>query len=238
MKAVNNKNAPRIWLTLSLLLTGAALMTPALAGPGNNSLVVGTSQEPPNIYDPWATNNLAIASEINGYMGAGLVAKDNNGDLYADIAATVPTLANGGYKLTKNAKGDVTSNSVTYTIRKDAKWSDGTPITVKDFQFWLRVEQDERVPVPSRDPWDKAKITVVDADTFGELTDALHENEQTSVEAAAAFLQSEHPADDGSLAVWFQQQSRAYVNVEALHGHAQEQQRMLAAVAELTHASS
>ena len=166
MKAVDKKNAPRIWLTLSLLLTGAAFTGTTLAGPGNNSLVVGTSQEPPNIYDPWATNNLAIASEINGYMGAGLVAKDNNGDLYADIAASVPTLANGGYKLTKNAKGDVTSNSVTYTIRKDAKWSDGTPITVKDFQFWLRVEQDERVPVPSRDPWDKAKISVVDADTF------------------------------------------------------------------------
>jgi len=45
-------------------------------------------------------------------------------------------------------------------------------------------------------------------------------------------LQSEHPADDGSLAVWFQQQGRAYVNVEALHGHAAVQQRMLAAVAE------
>ena len=46
-------------------------------------------------------------------------------------------------------------------------------------------------------------------------------------------LQSEHPWDDGSLAVWFQQQGRAYVNVEALHGHAAQQQRMLAAVAEL-----
>ena len=170
MKAVNKKNAPRIWLTLSLLLTGAALTGTTLAGPSNNSLVVGTSQEPPNIYDPWATNNLAIASEINSYMGGPtggyLVAKDNNGDVYADIATTVPTLANGGYKLTKNAKGEVTSNSVTYTIRKDAKWSDGSAITVKDFQFWLRVEQDERVPVPSRDPYDKAKISVVDADTF------------------------------------------------------------------------
>ena len=101
--------------------------------------MVGTSQEPPNIYDPWATNNLAIASEINGYMGASLVSKDNNGDLYADIASSVPTLANGAYKLNKDAKGNVTSNSVTYNIRKDAKWSDGSAITPKDFQFWLKV---------------------------------------------------------------------------------------------------
>lgn len=46
-------------------------------------------------------------------------------------------------------------------------------------------------------------------------------------------LQSEHPTDDGSLALWFQQRGRSYVNVEALHGHAREQQRMLAAVADL-----
>ncbi|GGJ83776.1 peptide ABC transporter substrate-binding protein [Deinococcus aquiradiocola] len=165
MKATTLKS-PRTWLTVSLLLLGAAPVGTTLAGPANNSLVVGTSQEPPNIYDPWATNNLAIASEINGYMNATLVSKDNDGDLYADIATSVPTLANGGYKLTKNAKGEVTSNSVTYSIRKDAKWSDGTPITIKDFQFWLKVEQDARVPVPSRDPYDHAKITAVDSDTF------------------------------------------------------------------------
>ena len=46
-------------------------------------------------------------------------------------------------------------------------------------------------------------------------------------------LQSDQPADDGSLSVWFQQQRRAYVNVEARHGHLREQQRMLEAVAAL-----
>ncbi|MFK7603187.1 hypothetical protein ACI3L1_13350 [Deinococcus sp. SM5_A1] len=43
-------------LTLSALLLLPAVVAPALAGPANNSLVVGTSQEPPNIYDPWVTN--------------------------------------------------------------------------------------------------------------------------------------------------------------------------------------
>jgi hypothetical protein len=46
-------------------------------------------------------------------------------------------------------------------------------------------------------------------------------------------LQNDHPADDGSLAVWAQQQRRAYVNVEARHGRVQEQLRMLRAVAAL-----
>lgn len=46
-------------------------------------------------------------------------------------------------------------------------------------------------------------------------------------------LQAQNPSDDGSLSVWFGQQRRAYVNVEALHGHRAEQLRMLAAVAAL-----
>ncbi|GGS28266.1 peptide ABC transporter substrate-binding protein [Deinococcus knuensis] len=144
----------------------AFLLGAALAGPANNSLVVGTSQEPPNIYDPWSTNNLAITSEINGYMGAGLTYQDDNGETKADIATRVPTLGNGDYKVVKDSKGDVIRNSVTYSIRKDAKWSDGTPIKAADFQFWLKLENDDRVPVPDRDPWDRAKITVNDADTF------------------------------------------------------------------------
>lgn len=149
----------------SLALT-AFLLGAALAGPANNSLVVGTSQEPPNIYDPWSTNNLAITSEINGFMGASLIGLDDDGEPYADIATRVPSIANGDYKVVRNAGGDVVRNSVTYTIRKDAKWSDGTPIKIADFQLWLRVVNDDRVPVPSRDPWNRAKITAADGDTF------------------------------------------------------------------------
>ncbi|PTA67759.1 peptide ABC transporter substrate-binding protein [Deinococcus arcticus] len=148
-------------LALTAFLLGAAL-----AGPANNSLVVGTSQEPPNIYDPWNTNNLAITSEINGYMGAALIGLDDDGEPYADIATRVPSIANGDYKIVRNAAGDVVRNSVTYTIRKDAKWSDGTPIKVADFQFWHRLVNDDRVPVPDRSPWNRAKISVADGDTF------------------------------------------------------------------------
>lgn len=149
-------------LVMSLLLLGTA----AQAGPANNSLVVGSSQEPPTILDPWATNNLAISTEINGYLTAGLLTKDDDGELIPEIATRVPTLQNGDYKIVRGANGDVVRNSVTFTIRREAKWSDGTPITPKDFQFWLRVQNDPRVPVPSRDPWKDAKITVNDADTF------------------------------------------------------------------------
>ncbi len=144
----------------------AFLVGTALAGPANNSLIIGSSQEPPNIYDPWLTNNLQITSEINQFLGAGLTGIDDNGEQYADIATRVPTVANGDYKIVKNAAGDVIRNSVTYSIRKEAKWSDGTPIKVADFQLWLKLQNDDRVPIPARDPWNRAKLTTTDADTF------------------------------------------------------------------------
>ena len=45
-------------------------------------------------------------------------------------------------------------------------------------------------------------------------------------------LQSSTPVDDGSLSVWFQQQGRSYINVEAQQSHLVEQQRMLEFVAD------
>ena len=92
----------------ALALT-AFLVGTALAGPGNNSLIIGTSQEPPNIYDPWNTNNLVITSEVNNFMGAALTYLDNGGKVLADMATQVPTLANGGYKEVKDGSGKATT---------------------------------------------------------------------------------------------------------------------------------
>lgn len=150
----------------ALIALSLALQPAALAGPGNNSLVIGASQEPANILDPWVTNNIAIGVEINNLMTASLLYRDNSGTLLPGLATRVPSLGNGDYKLVKNASGDVVRNSVTYTLRPAARWSDGAPITSQDFAFWLKVVQDERVPVPTRLPWKNAKITVQSPRTF------------------------------------------------------------------------
>ncbi|AFZ66684.1 peptide ABC transporter substrate-binding protein [Deinococcus peraridilitoris] len=147
-------------VALSALMLGVAL-----AGPRQNNVIIGASQEPPAIQDYWSTNNLAISSEINGYTTSSLTVKNDAGQLVADLAERVPTAANGDIKTTRQGNR-VTSNSVTYRIRPNARWSDGTQITVRDFQFWLEVQNDERVPVPTREPWNTAKITRVNDKTF------------------------------------------------------------------------
>ena len=46
-------------------------------------------------------------------------------------------------------------------------------------------------------------------------------------------LEAPDAPDDGSLSVWFNRRGRAYINVEALHGHLAQQQRMIAAAVAL-----
>lgn len=108
------------------------------SGP-SKPLTIGVSQEPPALGDPWFTNSLAVSSEIDSLLTAALTYRDNAGEQTADIATEVPTEANGGYKVERGADGKVIRNSLTYTIRPEAKWSDGTAITPADFQFWLDV---------------------------------------------------------------------------------------------------
>ncbi len=145
---------------LSLLMLGAAM-----AGPRQNNVIIGTSQEPPTIQDYWATNNLAISTEINGFLTDGLLNKNDAGELIPDIAVSVPSLKNGDYKIVKQGN-KIVSNSVTYTLNPNAKWSDGKPITTADFQFWLDVQNDPRVPVPTREPYNSATITKVSDKKF------------------------------------------------------------------------
>jgi peptide/nickel transport system substrate-binding protein len=151
---------------LVMTLGALALSGAALAGPTDNSLVLGTSQQPTAL-DPFV-NNQAISAEVISWMYAGLTYFDQNGRLQPDLAAEVPTAANGGERLTKNAQGDVTAQTIRWNLKPNLKWSDGRPITSEDFRFAYEVFGDERLPVASRDNRPKT-FRVVDANTF-ELT--------------------------------------------------------------------
>ena len=53
-------------------------------------------------------------------------------------------------------EAEVGSNpfSVTYTIRDDAKWNDGTPITAEDYAFTYRTIVDQKWTIANRRPYD------------------------------------------------------------------------------------
>lgn len=69
----------------------------------------------------------AIESFVDGLMFDELVTIDDQGRQVPDLAETVPTPENGGI-----SKDGLT---ITYHLRKDAKWDDGQPVTSDDVKY-------------------------------------------------------------------------------------------------------
>ncbi len=77
---------------------------------------------------------------------------------HASLCTQVPTTQNGG----ESADGHTT----TIHIDPAAKWSDGTPITADDMLMYYNIFVDPNiVGAGSVPPWDKTKVTKVDAQT-------------------------------------------------------------------------
>jgi peptide/nickel transport system substrate-binding protein len=132
-------------------IVALALSGTALAGPSDNSLIVGTSQEPTAL-EPFV-NNQAIAAEILGYMYRDVAYIDLQGRPQPDLATELPTEANGRVRITRNAQGAPTSMTVRWTLRPGIRWSDGRPITTEDFR------SPTRSSATSSSPWRAATTT-------------------------------------------------------------------------------
>ena len=152
---------------LQLLTLGlVAVVGLALAGPRDNSLVVGASQEPRVLGDFWAfVSSAAIASEIENFLWAGLEYIDINGNDQAYLATEVPTTENGRVTVTDLGEGKKRID-IHYTLRDDIYWSDGVPITSEDVQFFYEVGKYPGAPVQDPSYWNRVKLTVQDDKNF------------------------------------------------------------------------
>ncbi|WP_293172744.1 peptide ABC transporter substrate-binding protein [Oceanithermus sp.] len=152
---------------LQLLTLGlVAAVGLALAGPRDNSLVVGASQEPRVLGDFWAfVSSAAIASEIENFLWAGLEYIDINGNDQAYLATEVPTTENGRVTVTDLGEGKKRID-IHYTLRDDIYWSDGVPITSEDVQFYYEVGKYPGAPVQDPSYWNRVKLTVQDDKNF------------------------------------------------------------------------
>jgi peptide/nickel transport system substrate-binding protein len=130
-------------LTVVVGSAGAAKPVPAKVG---GTVVFGAEQEP-SILNP----------DLIG------------GDAFWGVQIISPVLP-AAYRLFPDfsirpemvTKGAVTSNNpftVTMTIRKDAKWMDGTPITGNDFLFAAQTMQNPNFKILSTDGWDKIDLS-------------------------------------------------------------------------------
>ena len=91
----------------------------------------------PDVLDP-ALNSAVDGATLDSHLFAGLAKWDQDEDgnlvIVADCATELP-------EGVENADGTVT---YTYTLREGMKWSDGEPVTAKDFAFaWKRAASEE-----------------------------------------------------------------------------------------------
>lgn len=110
----------------------ATTYKPEAVGHTGGTLVLGEWQEPVTIwwneYDNSATDVEAFGPALWGLWSATADYK-----WYGQLATNVPTVANGGVKLTSSGGMDVTIN-----LRPGAMWSDGQPITCDDLAYQLQ----------------------------------------------------------------------------------------------------
>ncbi len=129
--------------TKAPVTTTSTTTEPKLERPYGGEAIVADDQEPPtlNAFIPGGDN--FIVSIIGQGYAAGVQEIDGYTlELIPELVTELPTISNGGVVL--NDDGTMT---VKYTIRDEAVWEDGTPISGDDFQFTLDTIMNPDLPI-------------------------------------------------------------------------------------------
>ncbi len=139
-------------LTLAALVAGCSKPTPATHGGRNpwtipGELRIGNVDEPDNLNPMFAHTD--ATDQVAGLLYASFLRYDDNGNTIPDLALEVPTYANGG--IGKDGK------TITFHLRRNARWSDGAPLTVKDWVFTYHAVLNPANNTKTRYGWDEIR---------------------------------------------------------------------------------
>lgn len=147
-----------IALLLALTLGGACgpghptAAEPSIGAPAApKRLTAAIKSTPPHLVERInpASIGYAGAGELDQLIGVGFAGADGLGGLEPRLAQAVPSIENGLWKLHPDGRMETT-----WTIRENARWHDGHPISSEDFAFTARVDRDKDVPVSRLLAWD------------------------------------------------------------------------------------
>jgi peptide/nickel transport system substrate-binding protein len=140
--------------TLAALLCAislAACTKTASVSNGKNAWTIpgvvrlGKSEEPDSLNLMFG--HTAATDEMDSLLFSSLLRFDDNGNYFPDLATQVPTVHNGG--ISKDQK------TITLHLRKDAKWSDGMPVTSADWIFTYHAVLNPANNTKTRYGWDE-----------------------------------------------------------------------------------
>jgi peptide/nickel transport system substrate-binding protein len=156
-------------LRLSIVLL-LALAHGALAR-APDELSIGITQYPSTL-NP-AIDDMAAKSYVLGIAERPLTTYDANWQLVCMLCVTLPTLENGLAQKIALADGK-TGVRLTFTLKPDARWGDGVPVTTKDVLFSYAVGRDPKTGVADQELYRRiARIDVKDDKTFTMELDKL-----------------------------------------------------------------
>ena len=135
MKSLPKNRANRTWFALPLLIALMAVVAVACGGSGGGQVTdrLAPNQEfrlriagDPSTLDPQLASFAEEVSVVK-QLFRGLFTFDENLNVVPAVALEVPTKENGG----------ISEDGLTYTVtlRNDATWSDGQPVTAHDFVY-------------------------------------------------------------------------------------------------------
>ncbi len=151
-----------------LLVLPGGLAAPAKAEkaekPGRDELVIGITQFPstfhPNI------DSMLAKTYILAFSRRPFTTSDKDWKLVCMLCVTLPTIENGLAVPERTPEGKQ-GIAVTYTIRPDANWGDGTPVTTKDVVFTWKVGRHKKTGVSNSEFYRSLyKVDVKDAKAF------------------------------------------------------------------------
>lgn len=137
--------APAAQPTSAPVPTTAPVPTQPPASTGNKVISISFTQEPnslnPNYTSMWFSMTLR-----DFFLQNGLITYNEKNQAVPLVAKEIPTIENGGI----SADG----KTITYHLRDDVKWSDGTPLTAEDYVFTWEMTMSDKNKVASRSPWE------------------------------------------------------------------------------------
>jgi peptide/nickel transport system substrate-binding protein len=135
-----------------MLLAGCAPMGPASSTDGPN-LAVGSVPsgqrkvmtlavlQPVTALGPWETAARGGTGPIQELHSNGLITSDRSGGYEPRLLSRLPSLQDGTIVMLPDGR-----MQTTWSLRPNAKWQDGTPLTADDLVFTLQVYRDSSVP--------------------------------------------------------------------------------------------
>lgn len=133
------------------------------AAPEKSSITIVIAEDPPSFNA--TINQSGFDVLVMELVMLGLADMDENGNAFAELAAELPTVENGGVVIDEDAG----TMDVTWKIRQDVQWSDGTPVTAEDVVFTY-----EAVVDPEKGYWIPGIDYVDSVEKIDDYTAVVH----------------------------------------------------------------